>query len=202
MTFLKNTLLLVICTSIACSDTKTKIGKTDSEGLILATTGTVSNRITPDSTVIAFLKWYRDNEDRLHQIQLLKGGLKDTTTFYSVDFKATERYLYELKKSNYLSDRFLNELRLHFTQSNEYLKKNPQNDGPAPGFEADLIMKAQDYMDVWENLNSVKVIDRKLDGNNAFIKFLFAGYYKTKYYLTNNGNTWLIDSIDNSFLEN
>jgi hypothetical protein len=62
----------------------------------------------------------------------------------------------ERKESSYLSKRFLNKLRQHFAESNKCLKQHPQNDGPAPGFEADLIIKAQDYMDVWANLDKVK----------------------------------------------
>ena len=63
-------------------------------------------------------------------------------------------------------------------------------------------MKAQDYMDVWDNLDSSKVIEKKVDNSKASIKMLFAGYYKTKYYLTKTGNKWLIDSINNAFAEN
>lgn len=202
MTIIKNTLLLlIIMSTFACSDMKTKNSNTYKEGMKLASIDPAPKSISPDSAIIAFLKWYKDNDERLHKIQLITGGLDDTTTFYSVDFKATERYLSELKKSGFLSEGFLNELRKHFTQSNEYLKKHPQNDGPAPGFEADLIMKSQDYMDVWENLDKVKVINEKTSSDKAFVELLFAGNYKTKYFLTKKGNKWLIDTIDNAFSE-
>ena len=129
MNILKNILLLFLLASItACSDTKFENDKSNSETLLLVTTDNVSNEISPDSTVMAFLKWYRDHEDSLHQIQLITGGLENTTTFYSVDFKETGRYLTKLKKSGYLSDRFLDELQKHFVQSNEYLKQHPQNE--------------------------------------------------------------------------
>lgn len=195
-------LLLIVTSIIAYSNKKTENGKTKNVGLRFATFDTIPNRISPDRIIIAFLEWYRDNEDSLHQIQLLTGGLDDTATFYSVNFKETERYLSELKKSGYLSDTFLDELRKHFDQTNKYLKQHPQNDGPAPGFEADLIMKSQDYMDVWENLANVKVIDKKIDGSKAFVKLLFTSNYKTKYYLTIYKEKWLIDRIDNAFAEN
>lgn len=195
-------LLLFLTSLIACSDTKSESFRTDSEGIFVFNSDTVYHETSPDSTVISFLKWYRDNEDRLHQIQLLTGGLADTTTFYSVDFEATEKYLTELKKSGFLSDKFLGDLRQHFFKSNEYLKQHPQNDGPAPGFEADLIMKSQDYMDVWDSLESVKVIEQKRTAGRDTIKMIFAGYYKTKYYLTKYGDKWKIDNIENAFAEN
>ncbi|MDB5231034.1 MAG: amino terminal protease family protein [Chitinophagaceae bacterium] len=197
MTIFRNIFLLIIVTSIiACSHTNTK--KDDTNSTLLQHT----IEISPEHTAIAFLNWYKQNEDSLNKIKIITGGLQDTTTFYSIDFKESEKYLSELKKSGYLSNQFLNNLRTFFKISNERFKEHPQNDGPAEGFEADLIMKAQDYSEVWESLDHVKVIAKKIDGNKAFIKLLFTGNYKTNYYLTQNGNKWLIDRIDNDFSGN
>src|SRR4051812_46437040 len=93
----KISLVLMITAAVACSETKTERDDTDSE------TSSPSGTTSPDNTVLGFLRWYKGNEERLHQIPLLTGGLQDTTTFYSVDFIATELYLSELKKSGYLS---------------------------------------------------------------------------------------------------
>lgn len=202
MTIFKTISLLMIVTSLfAFSSSVCESIKTNDKGIFYHCNDTAPEVISPEKTVIAFLKWYKHNEERLYRIQLLTGGLKDTATFYSVDFKATEKYLVELKKSGFVSYKFLEDLQQHFLQTNEYLEQHPQNDGPAPGFEADLIMKAQDYMDVWEDLDHAKVIDKNIDGKKASIKFLFAGYYKTKYYLTRHSNKWLIDKIENAFFE-
>ena len=95
-------LLLIITNLIACLATNSESTGTDKEGRSLSASVTIDIETSPDSTVISFLKWYRENEDRLHQIQLLTGGLDDTTSFYSVDFEATENYLAELKKSGFL----------------------------------------------------------------------------------------------------
>lgn len=157
---------------------------------------TVTNNISPERTIINFLKWYKNNEARLHQIPVLSGGLGNPTSFYRVDFKASELYLSELKKSGFLSDKFLNDLRQFFIKSDEYLKIHPQNDGPAPGFEADLVMKSQDYMDVWANLNKAKMIQKEIKEDKALIVLLFAGNYKNKYNLSRSGNTWLLDAIE------
>jgi len=203
MTFYKTVALLTIVIGfLTFSVMKSVSSKANNETVLYVAKNVAPNVVSPESTIIAFLKWYKYNEERLRQIQLLTGGLKDTTTFYSVNFKATEKYLSELKKSGFLSDRFLEDLRTHFIQANEYLKQHPQHDGPAPGFEADLIMKSQDYMDVFENLDNVKVLDKNMNGNKAYLKLMFAGYYKTKYYLAMHRNKWLIDKIQNAFLEN
>lgn len=159
----------------------------------------LSKENTPEQTVISFLKWYRDNENRVKQHILVKGGLTDTTTFYSIDYKGTEAYLAELKKSKFLSNTFLKNLREYFIECDRKLKEHPLNDGPPWGFEADLIMKCQDYMDVWVYINKAKVIKKKINGNKARIILHFVANYKMDFTLTRIKNKWLIDSIDNVF---
>ncbi len=156
----------------------------------------------PDSTVLTFIKWYHQNEDRLEKIEFIKGGLEDTTTFYSIDFTKTEKYLSELAKSNCVSQKFISDFRNFFTRSDKYFKEHPQNDGPAYGFEASLIMQSQDYMDVWENLDSMKSLKRNISGNKAIIKVSFGKYYRPTYNLTKFSNHWLIDSIYNVYSDN
>ncbi len=151
--------------------------------------------ILPEQTVINFLKWYRDNEERVNKIRYIRGGLKDTTTFYRIDFKAADKYFSELKKSNFLSDVFINDLRDYFKKGDENFVNRPQNDGPPDYFDFDLIMKSQDYMDVWTNLDKATVIEKEVSNNTAYIELLFNGNYKTKYCLTKTNGKWLIDNI-------
>lgn len=202
MKLFKVTVLLFIAASIAaCSNIASK--NTASEQAIVSSdaNNTPTQVLPPASTVMAFLKWYRSNEERLNQIPIIK-GLADSTTFHSVDSKASEKYLKELKNSGYVSDRFLDSLRRHFVQSNDYLKQHPENDGPVPGFDADLIMKSQDYVDIWENLEKVNVLENGVVDNKAFVTLYFAGNYKTRYFLTKSGKGWLIDNLNNAVQEN
>jgi len=167
----------------------------------MKTIGQAQNEL-PDSTVLRFLKWYHLNEDSLHKIPIIKGGLKDTTTFYRIDFQKTEMYLSELNKTNCISQKYISDFRNFFIKSDKYFKENPQNDGPANGFEGDIIMLAQDYMDVWENLDSMRSIYRNIKGDKATIKVGFGKFYKPTYNLTKINNHWLIDSIYNVYTEN
>jgi hypothetical protein len=200
MKVFKVLLILFIYLNItACSDTRTE--KTYNKIVLNNTQDTISNRASIEKTVLGFLKWYKDNEDRLGQIHLIKRGLQDTNTNYSFDFIATKKYLYELKKSAYLSDTFIKNLQKHFIKGEEYLKKHPQNDGPIAGFEADLIMKSQDYMDVWSNIDNAKILEKEINNDKAYIKLQFIGNYKTNYYLTKKDSFWLIDNIENDFSE-
>jgi hypothetical protein len=156
----------------------------------------------PENTILTFLKWYHNNEDRLQKIEIIKGGLEDTTTFYSIDYTNTEKYLTELLNSNCVSKQFISDFRDFFKQSDIYLKQNPQKDGPVYGFEGDLIMKSQEYMEVWDYLDNMKTLKRNINGNKAIIKVSFGKYYRPTYNLTKYSNHWLIDSIYNVYSDN
>ena len=188
---------LVIINILACSDTQTE--KTYNKIVLTNKDNTDSNRESVEKTILGFLNWYKNNEDKLGQINLIKGGLPEKTTNYSFDFVATRKYLFELKRSGYLSDSFINNLQKHFIEVDDYLKKYPQNDGPIQGLDYDIIMKSQDYMDVWSNLDNVKILNKDINNDKAYLKPKFGGYYKTKYFLTKRDGLWLLDNIVNDF---
>ena len=109
---------LVIINILACSDSKTK--KTYNKIVLTNKDDTVSNRESLEKTILVFLNWHKNNEDKLGQINSIKGGLPDKSTNYSFDFVATRKYLFELKKSGYLSETFINNLQKHFIEVDEY----------------------------------------------------------------------------------
>ncbi|HVE61147.1 MAG TPA: hypothetical protein VNA26_04970 [Chitinophagaceae bacterium] len=179
--------LTIFVSCISNEDNKPKEDRLTSEN--------ASDTKNPETVVHNFLKWYKNNDVRLNSIPLIKGGAPDTTTFYSVDFTQTEKYLSELKKSGFLSDKYLNDLRTYFKSSNDSLKKYPQNDGPAYGFDFDFIMQSQDYMDIMENIDSLKILSKKISGNSATIIIDRLPKMKMAYGLSKQGNTWLIDTF-------
>ncbi len=183
--------LLAFTFTFGCSD----VNKKQSVVKSVLNTKTIS----PDSTIINFLKWYHDNESRLNKIQLVKGGYPDTTTFYRVDFSQTENYLAELKKSGFVSDKYLSDFRIYFSKADADLKKDPQNDGPPAWFDADLVMKSQDYDDVWNNLEKAKTTIKEITDNSAEVFIQFQPNYKMKCHFTKIGNSWLLDLLENEF---
>jgi hypothetical protein len=95
----------------------------------------------PARTVVNFLEWYRIQQGRLNEIPMVnKVGRQNEPINYSVNFKQTERYLLELKRSGFISDRYIRGLRTYFKECDKNLKKNPIDDGPPDGFEFDLVM--------------------------------------------------------------
>jgi hypothetical protein len=153
----------------------------------------------PTSTCIHFLKWYKKNEEKLHKIKILKGGGSDTSSNYSVNYDNTSLYLLELKKSGYLSKKYRDSLFAYIIRCNEILKKYPQNDGPAQGFEADLVMKSQDYMGIMENLDTYKILSKKRHNDSINIVLKFSKDEKMTFNLSRYNGKWLIDTINGNF---
>lgn len=154
----------------------------------------------PLKTIIHFLKWYEQNES-IKSRSIIKGGGKDSSTFYSVDFKVADQYLFELRESNFLSDKFLNDLYSYIKRCDSNLKQYPQNDFIAQGFELDLITKLMDDVDLIENIDSYQVVFLKKTTKKAFVKLKFGTALEIPFHLTRYGNTWKIDSINGHFPE-
>jgi len=153
---------------------------------------------TPIHTVFGFLKWYRSNKEEICT-PLVKRDGKDTQGFYSVDFDAVHQYLILLKQSKFFSAVFIKDLYDYIKRCDSNFKKYPQNDFIAQGFEADLITKLMDDVDILENIESAKVEFSQINKRQAIIKLLFAEQYEMLFTLSKKKNHWLIDSINGYF---
>lgn len=104
----------------------------------------------PSETVISFLKWYTENMKTVGNINMVNNNgnmIVDSTKLYSVNFDSTEKYLAALKKSGFISDKYISKWREHFKEVDSDFKANPQYDGPPEAFNFDLIMCSQEYDD-------------------------------------------------------
>ena len=148
----------------------------------------------PAKTVINFLKWYRENEKELSKIQMVNmPPIEETNSFYTVNFDETERYLTELKKSGFVSDKYLERRRDYFKKADIKLRQDPVNDGPPDGFEFDLILLTQDIDDTLEAINNPKLISSQITKDNAIVKLDIM--MRLEYKLSKQGDKWLIDHI-------
>lgn len=86
-------------------------------------------------------------------------------------------------------------LRKYIRDRDQDLKIYPQNDGPAFGSEGDLVMKAQDYMHVWEDLPYAVVLAKKINGYNAALDLAVASFHTMHFDLSLADGTWKIDSL-------
>ena len=158
---------------------------------------------------IGYYRWYARNSERLTKIQLVDGSgtsPRDTGNFYAVDFKATARYLAELRKSGYVSPPYLADWRAYFRRQNDSLRLHPQDDGPAAGFEFDLVVHSQEPDEYLQHIAQVPLRVTHPTPTRALVVADFTRPAtpdmpdnnmpdKRLFYLQRYATKWLIDSI-------
>jgi hypothetical protein len=150
---------------------------------------------TPKKVVRDFLKWYKENRERLGTFRLVPVKPGDTTKPYRVDFNETEKFLSELKKSGFVSDQYISSFRKYFETADANLEKYPQYDGPAVGFGFDLVLKAHDYSEILDHINKLKFVIKPVNAESTKVYVRFPTVIMALT-LTRSGTAWLIDSLD------
>lgn len=155
----------------------------------------VKPKETPKKVVRDFLTWYKNNRENLQKYVLVPVNTGDSVRAYRVDFKEADKYLNELKKSGFVSDKYIASFRKYFEESDANLEKYPQYDGTPNGFGFDLVLKASDHNEILGRLSKIKIITKPVNAETAkvYIRFPTVVMALT---LTRSGKTWLIDSLD------
>ena len=143
-------------------------------------------------TVLDFLIWYKKNIAAINRFPLVNQKGEEP---YSVNLKNGERYLGFLKKSNFLTDKYLNNWRQYFKERNDGFRLNPENEGPPTGFEYDLVLLSQDVDMQLDSLSSLKIKKITVLNNSAKVNFKLIEEYQFK--LVRRNNRWMINNILN-----
>lgn len=165
----------------------------------------ISHQKTQDhtqvETVKSFLKWYRDNEEKLYSFNTIKGGISEQNenpANYYVDFDAVEQEIQLIKSSNLFSQKFLSEYKQNYVQGDEHFKKDPVNDGPPFGFDYDYFFKTQeDYQSDLKNIDSIKFTVKSISDQECTVEFHLKNCGMTYKYTLSKKDHWQIDSIKN-----
>lgn len=187
-------IILIIWTFFSCSRTADNINSETN------TPVTSEAETSPETTILNFLKWYKDNGTNL-AIDLVSGnsgGEWDSTKFYAVNFPATEKYLKTLTETGMLSNKYADKWRDYFKKCDKQFKDQPQNDGPPEGFEYDFVLFSQEDPGLSE-LDKIKFDVLKKDANLAQIQVNFPSDYHYNYHLSKRGQHWTIDNIEPVF---
>ncbi len=143
-------------------------------------------------TVLAFLKWYNQNEMALSKIEKVKTVEGEP---YALNKPGTEEYLAKLKSSGFIADAYLDSERADFAELEKEYLADPQFDGPPNGFDYDRVLLAQD----WNDLDQATIVSKEQNANDATVVAEIGGQLKFKL-VTENGN-WFIVSIERPDLE-
>lgn len=152
----------------------------------------------PTKTIVDFLDWYRHSA-YYHSnafVNNVAQEYSDTAKYYSVNFIETEKYLDTLKATGWISEKYIVQWRQYFTDCQKEFDKNPQNDGPPYGFDADLIMLSQEYEEDLDHLEKCRVAGLIVTGAKATVVIEFYTGRRMKYLLSMNNGIWQIDDID------
>jgi hypothetical protein len=156
----------------------------------------METELSPEGTVVNFLKWYRDNDTSLaNDLVLNNGEGRDTSKNYAVNFPATEKYLQTLKSTGMISVSYIDKWRYYFKSCELHFIQQPSKEGPPPGFDYDFILQSQEDPGL-DELDKVKfeLLDKELNSEQVIIKF--PSGYQYKYFLSRSDRHWLIDDIE------
>jgi hypothetical protein len=106
-------------------------------------------------TIKAFLKWYSVNIYDINKINLIKIVNDNNKSIYRIDFNNTTKYILKLKATEYFSNIFLQEKQKYFENCDKKFINIKQEDGPAEGLDADLLLYCQDWEFLLNNLNKI-----------------------------------------------
>lgn len=155
-----------------------------------------SFKLQPANTILKFLQWYRGIMKRIKQIEMVtKSTDEQSAGMYAVNLEATEQYLTELQKSGFISDKYIDTWRTYFTQCNEYLKENPQTEGPVKGLDFDLVMWSKDCDEDLKKIEKSTVEYQKITNDQGIVMIGLPTVGRIKYKISKQDGKWLIDDI-------
>ena len=100
---------------------------------------------SPLATVKAFMDWYARYQDQLNSLPFVPAANdEDTTNYYTVDFRAVERYVALLHQSGQIAPAYLEDHRRYFRQCQDSLLAHPQTQVPPQGLDFDRVLYTQD----------------------------------------------------------
>ncbi len=142
-------------------------------------------------TVLAFLKWYNQNEMALSKIEKVKTVEGEP---YALNKSGTEEYLAKLKGSGFIADAYLDRERADFAELEKGYLANPEFDGPPSGFDYDRVLQAQD----WNDLDQAIILSKEQSVNEATVTVDVGGRLRVEL-ISQDNSTWLISSITRLF---
>ncbi|MBX2905471.1 MAG: hypothetical protein KF744_05500 [Taibaiella sp.] len=141
------------------------------------------------SVVRDFFEWYAGNYETMSGLDFAK-PMQDS--FYRIDFGQVEEYLALLRKAGVFSEKFIEDKIAFFRQGDSNLAIVRQTDGPAVGFESDLLLLSQEPEYLLDNRKEISTSVSKGKGGEHVV---VAGYSGDTLVFTVGHSTGLVDSI-------
>ncbi|MBD1394050.1 hypothetical protein [Mucilaginibacter glaciei] len=154
----------------------------------------------PAATCIKFLRWYVSENAWLEKNHFFKMGLPgDTTTPYVVNYENLKLYKIKLKRNGRVSDKLLDNIQMRYDSAANYLKVNPQIDGPVFGFDTDPLIQLQEEDMLTNYIKKIRVGSVRKEYGNCYVRITVSKDLSYIFVLSKYKNVWLIDSISPRF---
>ena len=161
--------------------------------------GTLKPVIESNAVALKFLARYSENREKLTALQIVNhasGESFDSTKFYSINFKETEKHLNTIKETGFVSPAFMQDWEKHFLKADKQFKVIPKNDGPPENFEFDLILYSQEVDDDLNNIGKTKVASKTIRADTALVILKLPSGQKLKFKMSMASKKWLTDRIE------
>jgi hypothetical protein len=148
-------------------------------------------------TIIGFLKWYKaEQKDTSNKgYSFIKGGYPDTTTQERIDRDGIEKYLDRFRKSGFVSETYINDLRGYFVDIEKLLEKIPKHNDlvKIPGMDIDFVLQTFEPEAILDHIDSSRIEKLYIIYNKALIKLHVSQHIDMLFILTKRNDKWLID---------
>jgi hypothetical protein len=124
----------------------------------------------PAASLFNFLTWYRAHSSELKKIEIVTHSTHpDSAKYYVVNEEGTEKYLDELKKSGFVSDKYIARWRAYFNKCSEELRKTPQTELPLKGLDFDFVMLSKDCDEDLKRIEKSTVDHQKIANDEGSV---------------------------------
>lgn len=165
----------------------------------------IVNNSSPAKISIKFLKWYVYNQGRLRHHLFNVDTTGDTTKLITVNFDNVRQYEKALKKSGYVSDKFLVDFLTKFHYASNYLSVHPVTDGPlvdielkdrfSIDFSIDPVLQIMEEDMLTDYIKTIKLGKNIVNKTFSVVTVKVSRYLDYVFVLSKKKDKWLIDSI-------
>jgi len=156
-----------------------------------------------EHTIVNFLHWHKNpGIDSLNKryVIIKEIPINQKLKRQTIDKKGVEKYLLFLKRSNYLSDAYLNNLRGYFYKIGEGLDRNPAIPKSAivkiDGLDLDFILQTFEPEEILDFIDHGLFKQIAIVSNKAIAQFYIPdNSTKLLFTLTKVNDKWLIDDL-------
>lgn len=123
----------------------------------------------PVETVVAFLKWYRSNYEKLAEIPIID-TVKTQNSGYRVNLENAQRYITVLKSSGMLSQKYLNRELSNFKRLDRNLQKKKRKNQLPEDFDVDRILYTKKVDQAFKEIdNNLRIIEHKIYNDGSYV---------------------------------